>query len=437
MSMRIACVHVPQLGLQCATRSDPSLRGAAVAVVGSGLEGSIEVPRASARVSIGSPSARVASPIVQACSRAAWALGVRLGMTATSARALSPDLQVVAADAALERETVRAIADVMLAASPLVDSGGRVGIGGAHLAMYCEVPTRTRGQSFGDRLLERLDALGITARIGIADDRFTAWVAAAHGHDGEAHDHDVGVISVPRGGSPAFLSPRSLSLLAIAPEVQHMLEALGVRTLGEFAALPAPTVGRPIDRLGGGGIDYQALARGDSGHVLRPYAPEAPIREEVAITPAVSGPAAIAAISRRIAMRLEGRGRGARRIEVTALGEAGEKSFAIGERGALASAGDIADALGAAGVLNDPLWRLRVVVTGEVVDAAEPAAPAAPDVLAVVLATPGAGDLFAPRPSIEREGRRHQGFRRSKQRRRAVDRALGLAQTKLFRTHPA
>src|SRR5262245_11749956 len=138
--MRIACIHVPQLGLQCVTRSDPALRGAAVAVVGSG-SGEI-----------------VASPIVRACSRAAWALGVRLGMTATSARALvegarAAELHIVPADPALERETVRAIADVMLAVSAMVDVGGRVGVGGAHLAMYCEVPTRTRSASFGDRLL--------------------------------------------------------------------------------------------------------------------------------------------------------------------------------------------------------------------------------------------------------------------------------------------
>jgi protein ImuB len=302
------------------------------------------------------------------------------------------------------------------------------------------VPARTRGGSFGDRLIDRLAAVGISCRIGIADDRFTAWVAATSsaelGRDQRAED--VGVVTVPRGGSAAFLAPRPLSLLAISPEVQHMLEALGVRTLGEFAALPAPTVGRPIHRLGGGGVDYQALARGDSGHVLRPYAPEAPICEEIAITPAVSGPAAIAAISRRIAMRLEGRGRGARRIEVTALGEAGEKVFAIGDGSGLATAGDLADALGAAGVLNDPLWRLRVVVSGELVDTAAPGPgpAAAPEVLAVVLTTPGSGDLFAPVRPIDREVHRH-GFRRSKQRRRAIDRALGLAQTKLFRTNPA
>ena len=38
----------------------------------------------------------LSAPIVLACSRAAWALGVRLGMTATTARALSPEVNTLA-----------------------------------------------------------------------------------------------------------------------------------------------------------------------------------------------------------------------------------------------------------------------------------------------------------------------------------------------------
>ncbi|HEV7559078.1 MAG TPA: hypothetical protein VGO00_26575, partial [Kofleriaceae bacterium] len=306
--MRIACVHVPQFALQCITRHDPTLRGGAVCVVGAG-----------------GPEKRPAlgSPLVIACSRAAWALGVRLGMTAASARLLSTELRVIAIDPKLERETTRAIADVLLGASKLVDIGGRIGVGGAHLAAYCEVPVKTRGGTYGDRLVELLDGLGLTARIGIADDRFTAWVAASQGSH---RDQDAGVVTVPRGGSAAFLAPQPLSLLGIGAEVQHMLEALGVTNLGEFAALPAPTVGRPIDRaVGSATIDYQALARGDSGHTLRPYAPDAPICEEVVAGDAVSAPAAIALIGRRIAMRLEGRQRGAARLEAVVSGPAGER----------------------------------------------------------------------------------------------------------------
>jgi nucleotidyltransferase/DNA polymerase involved in DNA repair len=422
--MRIACVHVPQFALQTLTRIDPSLRGAAVAVVGSGVDLSSLNPAVSAR-------AALTSPVVQACSRAAWALGVRIGMTATAANATAPgQLRVVSGDSGLERETVRAIADALLGVSAVVDAGGRIGPAGAHLAMYCEVPSKTRGSSFGDKLVELLATLGLTARIGIADDRFTAWVAAAHGTPARRADDtkghpldDSGVVSVPRGGSAAFLSPRPLSLLAITPEVQHMLEALGVRTLGEFAALPAPSVARPIE------ADYQALARGDSGQALRPYAPEAPIREDIVLSSnegGVSTSAAIAHLAERVAARLAGRGRGAARLEVTVSGASGDQVVPIlpgvtsrashpvpvstlaastpSNRRVIESVDELADSIGlAVDAEQASPWRMRVTVTGEAIagDAASTASDAVTaeslasvaesslDVLGVVLASTG------------------------------------------------
>ena len=369
LGMRIACVHVPQFALQSLGRVDPSLRGAAVAVVGAGSD-----PGAGVR-----PSLALHSPIVLACSRAAWALGVRLGMTATAARFVSSELRVVTADGALERETMRAIADALLGVSAVVDSGGRVAGGGAHLAMYCEVPNRARGATFGDRLIELLGAFGIAARIGIADDRFTAWVAAAHGGV-----EDRGVVSVPRGGSAAFLAPRPLSLLAITPEVQHMLEALGVRTLGEFAALPAPSVSRPLE------ADYQALARGDSGSVLRPYAPEAPIREELVAGHAGSlfgGEAVVSTLSRRLALRLTGRARGAARLEVAVSSDAGERVVAVNVARAASSQHELVELIGPLfGEGLGAVAKLRVVVVGEAVaGTTEAEADAAVDVLSSAL----------------------------------------------------
>ncbi len=444
--MRIACLHVPQFALQCLTRIDPSLRGAPVAVV--------SVTSGASHLATSGVRAALYAPVVQACSRAAWALGIRLGMTATAANAAAPgELRVVGADSALERETVRALADALLGVSSVVDIGGRVGAGGAHLALYCEVPSKTRGTSYGDRLLEVVETLGLTGRIGIADDRFTAWVAAAHG--GLPSD-EQGVVSVPRGGSAAFLAPMPLALLAITPEVQHMLEALGVRTLGEFASLPAPSVTRPLE------ADYQALARGDSGTGLRPYAPEAPVREEAVITAVQGGAAAIAMLADRIALRLRGRGRGAARIDVTVSGPQGEHvvpitaAMVLGSSMSalvesprlpglqvLESAESVAEALGKA--LGDELstaWRLKAAVTaealaGEDLPAAE--APAAPpiDVLGVVLRTTGALDswrLTSPTgPSTLRSERRdaHRRTRHGKQDRRGRSR-LDLVQPRLF-----
>src|SRR5260221_3514200 len=102
--MRIACIHVPQFALQSLGRIDPSLRGAAVAVVGAGLD-----PAAGAR-----PSLALHSPIVLACSRAAWLLGGRLGMTATPARVVSSQPPVGPAGGPAGRQAVAAVCDALL-----------------------------------------------------------------------------------------------------------------------------------------------------------------------------------------------------------------------------------------------------------------------------------------------------------------------------------
>ena len=401
--MRIACIHLPQLSLQCVTRVEPSLRTGALVVVGH---------------SAGEGRSVLSAPIVVASSRAAWALGVRLGMTATTARSVSPEVRVVHGDPAVERETIRAIADTLLAATAVVDVGGRIGAGGAHLAMYAEVPAKMRGTAFGEHVHELVEQLGLTARVGIADDRFTAWVAASSGDDRHV------VVSVPRGGSAAFLAPRPLSLLAIAPEVQHVLEALGVSTLGEFAALPAPSVARPIER------DYQALARGESGTTLRPYAPDAAIREEVAIGAGGGGLGTLGAIdqlAQRLALRLAGRGRFATKLEVVEIGATGDRTWPIEPPRPIAGEGELAQALAPAAAATS--WRLRVVVAGEGLAApAGETGDAVPvpvvdvitapiDPIAVVLASPGTGDLFGDLPATPRRDL-HRRMRRGKQRRR-------------------
>lgn len=432
------------------------MRGAPIAVVGAGVD---PVAGTVARVALH-------SPVVLACSRAAWALGVRIGMTATAARSISPQLSVISADAALERDSARAIADVLLGASSTVDLGGRVGAGGAHLALYCEVPAKTRGTTFGDRIIERLTALGLTARIGIADDRFTAWVAASQ----TTADHEEGtVVSVPRGGSAAFLAPRPLSLLSITPEVQHMLEALGITTLGEFAALPPPSVhlsaagfrsARPVE------ADYQALARGDSGTLLRPYTPDAAIAEQAVISDAVSAPAAVALIAERIAMRLSGRARAATRLELhaTVAHEASPRVLPITALRAgklLESAEDLADVIGKAlGDAVGAVLKLRVVVTGEAlpgesssttesidtstievaeVSAAIRAAAARVanviDPLGVVLSNTGAGAWQLTAPSLRDERRdAHRRTQRGKERRTRARVQQALVQPRLFKT---
>ncbi len=447
--MRIACIHVPQLSLQCATRLDPALRGAAVAVVG-----------------VRPDAGKAQTPQVLACSRAAFMLGIRVGMPAAAVHHAADGIQIIHSDAQLERETIRALADALLTLTPVVDVGGRVGAGGAHLAMYCEVPSKTRGSSFGERVLQQLEAFGITARIGIADDRFTAWVAAST-------NDDESIVSVPRGGSAAFLAPRPLQLLAISPEVQHMLEALGITTLGEFAALPAPSVARPFE------ADFQALARGEGGQTLRPYAPEAPIREDVVVknvnananvnvnvNGGLSLSAAVATLAERVATRLTGRARGAARLELTITGPAGERVVPIvpiasarvrtsleamlvpvgNEQKLISTSEQLADAITHALAGDDNVWRLRLTVIGEAIAGDEPVselaeseAPGIVDTLSVVLSNTGGSlelafgpmSLGQPTAGVLRERREaHQRTRRTKRHR---TRPNSVIQPKLFK----
>jgi protein ImuB len=263
--MRIGCVHLPQFPLQAALRDAPGLRGRPVVVVG-------PAPGATGRA--------VATPVVIACSRAARAFGIRLGMTVPTARARAgapgEELHILSVEPDVLVAASHAVARVLLEHGTRVDRGGDPR--GSHHAAYVEVPAGTRGATFGARVVGALDAIGMVARVGIADDRFTAWVAAAQAPDDQA------VVTVPRGGSAAFLAPQPLSLLAIPSEVQHVLAALGVHTLGEFAALPPPSVARAWD------ADYQQLARGEGGAALDVYAPPE------AATRAADGPPALAPV---------------------------------------------------------------------------------------------------------------------------------------------
>jgi len=291
MSMRIACIHLPQISLQAALRSRPTLVGRAVVVLGNAGLG--------------------ASPVVVACSRAAHAVGARLGMSGPAARDMAnaadsqagTGLIVLARDREDERSLVAAVADAIGALSSETRGSIERGIEavGPHRALYCAVPSRSRGEAFGRRVREAMAAVGVKGRIGIADDRFTAWVAASGGH-GMDESGGEDVVCVPRGGSAQFLAPRPLGLLAIPGEVQHMLATLGVRTLGQFAALPPPTAARAWDS------DFQALARGDAGSVLRPSAADpSPLREEVELGQGLGLGGAIAMLAERTAVRLGAR----------------------------------------------------------------------------------------------------------------------------------
>ena len=408
--MRIACVYLPSFPLQAALVAAPG---------GASLDperSTTPSPGPIAVVSHLGGRHTIGAPQVVACSRAAWSLGVRPQMTAATARALVPGLHCLVADVSAERRLLCAVADSLLAVSPRVDVGGDVR--GQHHALYVEVPAGKRGGWFGARVVELLAVHGLRGRIGIADDRFTAYVAASTVAAGTGASEEA-VVCVPRGGSAAFLAPHSLSLLSLAPEVQHMLEALGVKTLGAFAELPPPSVAHAWD------ADFQALARGDGGASLSAYRPGGPIVERAALDAEASLGAAVEAIARRLARRLVGRGRAADDpVELTVqLHGDGDVS-----RAALVTAlpreDELADAIGR--VVGDEPWRWIEATTGDASTAATPAPVLEPAAASEAQAAVAPLTL-APQPSVLGDRVEHRRTRRGKQRPR-----IAAGQARLF-----
>jgi hypothetical protein len=90
-----------------------------------------------------------------------------------------------------------------------------------------------------------------TVEVGVADGLFAAVLAARRG------------LVVPAGGTPAFLAPLPVSTLG-RPELAELLHRLGLRRLGDFAALPGSHV---LGRFGADGVACHRVAAGRSGEL--------------------------------------------------------------------------------------------------------------------------------------------------------------------------
>jgi protein ImuB len=229
MTSRVAAIHLPSFGLQALVRRRPALASQPLALEGEGpLRG------------------RVAE-----ASRRARADGVAEGQTLTQARAACPDLLVLPRDEGAEgalQDARRAVHEALLLVSPRVEWSG----GGS----FCIEATGLSALMGSERALlaravEVLDDAGFVARAACASTRLAASIAARH---------RAGACIVPAGGEGAFLAPLPLSSLPLGPETLRRFHLLGIRTLGQFAKLPAEGL---ADRFGREVARWQRRARGE------------------------------------------------------------------------------------------------------------------------------------------------------------------------------
>lgn len=227
---------------------------------------------------------------VIACSAAARADGVRRGLRRREAQARSPEAAVLVADADIEARAFEPVAAAVAELAPKLEVI-RPGL--------CVVPTRGPARYFGgeDAVVERLaaavDSVAPTARprAGVADGVFAAQLAAR------------AQTIVAHGQTRAFLAQFPVTVLE-RPELAGLLARLGIRTLGDFAALPVNDV---VARFGSDGAEAHRLARGLDERPVSARIPPPDFAVESEIDPPAERVDAAAFVARGLAEALTSR----------------------------------------------------------------------------------------------------------------------------------
>ncbi|HEY3447572.1 MAG TPA: DNA polymerase Y family protein [Myxococcales bacterium] len=280
-SPRVVGVYLPRFLVQRRLREDGSLAHKPVAVVRTTERGEQVV----------------------AASRLALVAGVALGATGTEARAACPGLRLLPDDPAADLRALEGLAEALLAGSPAVELCGPQAL----CADASAAPLFGGEGGLLQVLSDRCRALGYRASLVVADGKFAALSLAEH-------RPRPGVVTGPVARA---LAPLPLGALPAPEPLLWAWSAMGLKTLGELAALPAAGVAA---RFGSEGVLMQRLSQGDDPRPLLPLRPAPPLVESLGLEwpsetlePVLF---ALKAVLDRLTARLSGRGLALTRLEV-------------------------------------------------------------------------------------------------------------------------
>ncbi|MFI6269054.1 Y-family DNA polymerase [Micromonospora zamorensis] len=266
---------------------------------------------------------------VVACSERARAEGVRRGLRKREAQGRCPQLTVVDYDPGRD---ARAFEPVVAAVEELV-AGVEVVRPGA-CAVAARGPSRYLGgeEAAAERIIEHVaQSCLVESQVGIADGVFAAGLAARSGR------------VVPPGGTPEFLAGLPVEALGRSA-LADLLRRLGVRSLGDFAALPAGDV---LARFGFDGALAHRLAAGRDHRPLAVRQPPADLTvtaEQDEPIDRVDVAAFVArALAEQLHERLAGHGLACTRLGIEAVTEHGQELHRVWRHDGLLTAAAIAD----------------------------------------------------------------------------------------------
>ncbi len=197
--------------------------------------------------------------VVCAASYEARPYGVHSAMPVATARRLCPQAVFLPVRMKHYAQIGRQIRELFFSFTPLVEP---LSLDEAFLDVRGCEPHFGPAPEIARRIKERIKAeTGLTASVGVAGNKFLAKLASDHGKPD-------GLVVLPPGQVHGFLAPLPVGRIwGVGAKSQKRLEALGIHTIGQLAALPEDIL---AGHFGLSGRHLWHLAHGQDDRVVVP-----------------------------------------------------------------------------------------------------------------------------------------------------------------------
>jgi len=267
---------------------DPTLAGKPVIVGGSGARG-----------------------VVASCTYEARAFGVHSAMPSVRAKQLCPHAIFIDGRHSRYAEMSRQLRDVLLSVTPLVEP---IGLDEAFLDVTGARRLLGPPVAIAHRIRRQVhQELSLDCSVGVGRSKMIAKLASRAAkptaHRGGRRP-GPGVVMVPPDQELSFLHPMPVQALwGVGPATAKRLADLGIRTVGDLAALDDDVLVRRLGRAHG--LHLAALARADDAEPVVPDRPAKSVGHEETFRDDIYDPATLERHAARMAESVAGHLRGA------------------------------------------------------------------------------------------------------------------------------